>query len=114
MLQCILVKEFSPNVVQLDTSLWEQYSINQLTIIDSCIWPSVRLLHHFTALQSCLYNDSLASDANHDSGFTPAVNDRPSLRELRLVAMHMERWEAIGKDLGIDQATLEQCRKSHR
>ena len=47
-------------------------------------------------------------------GFTHEADDSPEPRELRLVAMHLPDWEDIGRDLDLDQATLDQCKKSNR
>ena len=38
----------------------------------------------------------------------------PSLRKLKLVAMHMPEWEEVGRTLGIEQDVLDQCKKSNR
>lgn len=64
------------------------------------------------ALQTCLYQHT--QHAIPLKGFTSSEEDLPSLRELRLVAMHMPEWEEVGKALLVDKGYLDQCRKSNR
>ena len=66
------------------------------------------------ALQTCLYKRSQEDDSAPQKGFTAAADDPPSLRELRLVAMHLPEWEKVGRDLQVDKDTLNKCRDSHR
>ena len=91
-----------------------------------------------TALKTCIYSNSsetkttpTISDSTSLSllplskprpqphplpmyGFTVAPDDDLEPRELRLVAMHLSRWEEVGMKLGLDQETLDQCKKSNR
>ena len=47
-------------------------------------------------------------------GFTHEADDSPKPRELRHVAMYLPDWEEIGRDLDLDLATLDECKKSNR
>lgn len=77
---------------------------------------------HFSllaALKTCLYSnvpDSYTSSFQPVpmEGFTHAADDPPEPRELRLVAMHLPDWEEVGRELDLDQVTLDQCKKSNR
>ena len=64
------------------------------------------------ALYSEVYRHT--STVPTDSRSPEVAGDRPSLLELRLVAMHLPDWEKLGRVLLIDQSTLDQCKKSHR
>ena len=47
-------------------------------------------------------------------GFTEQTDDVLKLRELRLVAMHLPLWEEVGVGLGLDEDTLNHCKKTNR
>jgi hypothetical protein len=82
-------------------------------LMNSGLWKEALKIYP-SALQTCLYKRSQKDRFTPQKGFTAAADDLPSLRELRLVAMHLPDWEKVGGDLQVDKDTLKECRVSNR